>query len=68
MATAPIIFRHQEPEVVRVPKFNRLSIMAAAAYDGTGGGGGGGDSDLIIDGGDATNTVPAYIFIDGGEA
>jgi ABC-type methionine transport system permease subunit len=66
MATKPIIFRHQEPEVVRVPKFNKVAIMAALAMDGSGGGGGG--AILAIDGGFADNSGIPYIEIEGGTA
>lgn len=69
MATTPIIFRHQEPEVVRVPKFNKLGVMAALALDeATGGGGGGGGAILAIDGGFADNTGVPYIEVEGGTA
>jgi hypothetical protein len=71
MATKPIIFRHQEPEVVRVPKFNRLGKTVMGIIDGTipiEGGGGGGGTTLEIDGGEADNTGIPYIFVDGGEA
>ena len=70
MATTPIIFRHQEPETVRVPKFNKLGVMAALALDEAtdGSGGGGGGAILAIDGGFADNSGIPYIEIEGGTA
>lgn len=61
-----IVFRHQEPETVRVPKLNKVVALAEAG--GSGGGGGGGGTTLEIDGGDAYNSGVPYIAVDGGSA
>ena len=57
-----IVFRHQEPETVRVPKLNKVVALAEA------GGSGGGGTTLEIDGGDAYNSGVPYIAVDGGSA
>lgn len=57
------LFKHNEVEVVRVPKLNQLDERLIVVESG-----GGGGAILYIDGGDAYSGGTPYVAIDGGSA